>query len=51
MRLEMSGFIQKDRFDLNSYLTYLFTKLNDHPSQANSKKRYKLVHKWGNSVK
>jgi hypothetical protein len=41
MRLEMSGFIQKDRFDLNSYLTYLFHKLNDHSSQAENKQSNK----------
>jgi hypothetical protein len=33
MRLEMSGFIRKDHFDLNSYLTYLFNKLNEHPKK------------------
>lgn len=29
MNLEMSGFIEKDHFDLNSYLIYLFKKFNE----------------------
>jgi hypothetical protein len=36
MRMEISGFIQKDQFDLNSYLTYLFNKLHD-PKVENKK--------------
>jgi hypothetical protein len=32
----MSGFIQKDQFDLNSYLTYLFKKSHD-PKEENKK--------------
>jgi hypothetical protein len=36
MRLEMSGFVQNDHFDLKSYLTYLFNKL-DEPKQENKK--------------
>ncbi|MDP4156464.1 MAG: hypothetical protein Q8929_12580 [Bacillota bacterium] len=40
MRMEISGFIQKDQFDLNSYLTYLFGKLHD--SKVENKKILRL---------
>lgn len=36
MRMEkpVSGFIRGNRFDLNSYLTYLFEKVSSLPVQA-----------------
>lgn len=41
MRLEMYGFIEKDHFDLNSYLTYLFNKLNEHSNETEKKQSNK----------
>jgi hypothetical protein len=46
MRLEMSGFIQKDHFDLNSYLTYLFSKLNEHPDKEENKIQENFATIW-----
>lgn len=37
MKLEMSGFIQKDHFDLHSYLNYLFNQWNEHSAQVENK--------------
>lgn len=33
----LSGFIHKDRFELNSYLTYLFNQFKDFPKQLEDK--------------
>ncbi len=46
MRPEMSGFIQKDHFDLNSYLTYLFSKLNEHPSKKKNSNQENFANAW-----
>jgi hypothetical protein len=46
MRLEMSGFIQKDQFDLNSYLTYLFNKLNEQSPKEENKEPENFATAW-----
>jgi hypothetical protein len=45
MRLEISGFVQNDHFDLNSYLTYLFNKLHENPVKE-EKKQKNPVTQW-----
>jgi hypothetical protein len=37
MGTEISGFIQEGRFDLNSYLTYLFKKIHKSPNEEKKK--------------